>query len=115
MYVRRGKLEQEMEILKSAQTPNLPTRMMYAANMSWKPVKKMIKNLVKRGLLKGITWDEYNARPDTPQREEKSYKSVNGTSLDHRTKLWYVVTEKGKAVLDLQNKIIDLTNAPAES
>lgn len=100
-----------MEVLKSAETPNLPTRMMYATNLSWKPLRKLLKDLIKRELIKTLTWDEYNARPDTPKREEKNYKSINGSSLDHRTKLWYVVTEKGKTVLDLQNKIIDLTKA----
>jgi predicted transcriptional regulator len=98
-----------MELLKSAETPNLPTRMMYATNMSWRPIKIIIQDLIKNGLLKTLTWEEYYARPDTPKREERGYKPINPSS-DHRTRIWYVVTEKGKRVLEYQEKILSLTD-----
>ena len=58
-----------------------PTRIMYAANMSWAPTQKILSNLVEQGLIKV----EYN--------QSKG-----------RSKRRYVITEKGITLLDYFNK-----------
>ena len=53
-----------------------PTRIMYAANMSWRPVQKILSNLVEQGLLE---------------------RQVNLESSKSKSR--YAVTEKGIHVL----------------
>lgn len=94
-----------MDLLKSAEIPNIPTRMMYTTVMNWNLMKILIRDLIKSGLLKTLTWEEYYARPDTPRKEERRKKPINP-----RTKNWYVITEKGKKVLENYNKILTATS-----
>ncbi|MHA2069350.1 MAG: winged helix-turn-helix domain-containing protein, partial [Candidatus Thorarchaeota archaeon] len=52
MSKRRSKLEIILTILSAVkQGVDKPTRIMYAANMSWKPVQRMLTHLVEQGLL----------------------------------------------------------------
>jgi predicted transcriptional regulator len=62
---------------------------MYAANMSWKPVRKILDNLVDRGLL-SVT---INARGNTSRRH-------------------YIITDKGISVLNYlegAQELVDIT------
>ena len=57
-----------------------PTRIMYSANMSWNPTKKMLEKLVDEGHL-----------------------GVIEEPLDRRSRKKYEITEKGKSVLSYFN------------
>jgi predicted transcriptional regulator len=55
MSPRRSKLDIQLEVLKAVKKGVVkPTRIMYAANMSWNPVRKILVDLVDRGLLSVI-------------------------------------------------------------
>ncbi len=77
MNVRRTRLEIMLNVLTAVSDGvNKPTRIMYAANMSWNPTKKILEKLVGEGFL-GVT-------------EEP---------LGRRSKKRYEITEKGIKVL----------------
>ena len=78
MSPRRSKLEIRLKILAAVREGvDKPTRIMYAANMSWKPVQRILSHLVEQGLLE---------------------RQINLES--NKSKSRYVVTEKGIHVLD---------------
>ena len=82
MSRRRSQLEIKLNILSSVMNGvDKPTRIMYAANMSWRPVQKILSNLVEQGLLE---------------------RQVNLES--NKSKSRYAVTEKGIHVLDYFKK-----------
>ena len=82
MSHRRSQLEIRLNILSSVMNGvDKPTRIMYAANMSWRPVQKTLSNLVEQGLLE---------------------RQVNIESSKSKTR--YVITEKGIHVLDYFKK-----------
>lgn len=82
MSPRRSQLEIRLNILSSVRDGvDKPTRIMYAANMSWKPVQKILSNLVEQGLLE--------VRMSTESRQSKKR---------------YALTEKGANVLDYFEK-----------
>jgi predicted transcriptional regulator len=58
-----------------------PTRIMYAANLSWKPTQNVLAQLVEQGLV----------------REIRGAENV-------KSRRRYEITEKGVAVLDYFNK-----------
>jgi predicted transcriptional regulator len=67
-----------MEVLNAVREGmDKPTRIMYATNMSWKPVRKILDNLVDRGLLSAIE-----------------------NTVGNRVKRRYEITEKGISVLN---------------
>jgi predicted transcriptional regulator len=77
MSVRRSKLDIQLEALKAVRRGvDKPTRIMYATNMSYVPMKKTLDNLVNRGLL-----------------------SVISNMVGNRSKRRYEITEKGTSVL----------------
>jgi predicted transcriptional regulator len=77
MSTRRSKLNIQQEVLKAIRAGvDKPTRIMYATNMSWAPVRKILDRLVDRGLVSVIT--------------------DNGET---RTKRRYEITEKGISVI----------------
>jgi predicted transcriptional regulator len=77
MSIRRSKLEIQLEVLKAIRAGvDKPTRIMYAANISWNPVSKMLEDLVGRGLI-----------------------SVN-TNGGNGSKRRYEITEKGISVVN---------------
>ena len=52
MSPRRSQLEIRLNILSIVRSGvDKPTRIMYAANMSWKPVQRILSYLVEQGLL----------------------------------------------------------------
>lgn len=52
---RRSKAEILLDILKMSKTPIRPTRLMYATNLSWKPLQGFLEKLIKIGYLEEIT------------------------------------------------------------
>jgi len=86
MSPRRSKLEIRLKILAAVkQGVNKPTRIMYAANMSWMPVQKTLSYLVEQGLLAEV---------------------VNSES--RRSKRHYKITEKGEKILNYFEKAKDI-------
>jgi len=82
MSHRRSKLEIQLNILSSVMNGvDKPTRIMYAANMSWRPVQRNLSSLVEHGLLE---------------------KQVNLESSKSKSR--YVITEKGIHVLEYFKK-----------
>ena len=78
MSTRRSKLDIQLEVLKAVREGvDKPTRIMYAANMSWNPVRKILDSLVDGGLL-----------------------SVISNTVGKRTKRRFEITEKGVYVLN---------------
>ncbi|MGD2142422.1 MAG: winged helix-turn-helix domain-containing protein [Candidatus Bathyarchaeota archaeon] len=86
MSPRRSKLEIRLKILAAVSNGiQKPTRIMYAANMSWKPVQRILSHLVEQGLL----------------TEEMNMESKQSKRL-------YCITEKGRMVLDYFEKAKDM-------
>jgi len=86
MSPRRSKLEIRLKILAAVkQGVDKPTRIMYAANMSWKPVQQMLSYLVEQGLLMEIL--------STKSRQSKRR---------------YQITEKGEKILNYFEKAKDI-------
>jgi len=82
MSPRRSQLEIRLNILSAVRDGvDKPTRIMYAANMSWKPVQRILSHLVEQGLLE--------VRMNTESRQSKRL---------------YVLTDKGANVLDYFEK-----------
>ncbi len=78
MSKRRSRLEITLTILSTIlDGVDKPTRIMYAANMSWKPVQSILSHLVEQGLLEKIS--------NTESRQSR---------------IRYQITEKGKKVLN---------------
>jgi len=83
---RRSKLDIMLNVLSVVRGGvDKPTRIMYAANLSWRPTQRILRSLVQRGLLREIE--------DTESR---------------RTKRRYEITEKGMRVLKYFDKARDL-------
>ncbi len=82
MSPRRSQLEIRLNILSAVRDGvDKPTRIMYAANMSWKPVQRILSHLVEQGLLE--------VRMYTESRQSKKR---------------YVLTDKGANVIDYFEK-----------
>ena len=77
MSPKRSRLDLYLSVLNSIKDGfEKPTRIMYAANMSWKSVQQLLNELVGQGLVSTVI------------------------SEGKRTKKKYRITEKGIAVLD---------------
>jgi len=82
MSTRRSKLDIRLKILAAVRDGvDKPTRIMYAANLSWKPTQRVLSQLMEHGLVAEV-------------RSAESPKS--------RRK--YEITEKGTAVLEYFDK-----------
>ena len=87
MSSRRSKFEIYIDILALIKGGvALPTRIMYSANLSWKPLCQILKSLVAQGLVEEHSMD----------------------GGDKRTKKIYGITEKGDNVLRYFNRAKDL-------
>ena len=87
MTNRRSKLEIYIDILEEVRNGVIiPTRIMYGANLSWKPLQQILKSLVTQELI-------------------VEYVTEEG---DKRTKKAYKLTEKGLNVLRYFNKAKEL-------
>lgn len=77
MQIRRSKLDIVLSVLSAVKDGvEKPTRIMYATNLSWKPIQKILGSLVEQGLLREMV--------------ETGSK---------RSKVRYGITEKGANVL----------------
>jgi predicted transcriptional regulator len=82
MSTRRSKLEIYIDILAAIKGGTIiPTRIMYRANLSWKPLKQMFKTLTAQGLIVEQSMDDD----------------------DKRTKKVYALTDKGENALKYFN------------
>jgi predicted transcriptional regulator len=78
MSPRRSKLEIRLKILAAVSDGvDKPTRIMYAANLSWKPTQRILSELVEQGLI-----DEVK-NPESAKSRRR-----------------YLITDKGVSVLD---------------
>jgi len=84
MRHRRSKLEIYLDVLWIVKNgTKKPTRIMYGANISWKPLKRILKSLVSQGLIR-----EVDARENR----------------DKRTSTYYELTQKGDNVIRYFNR-----------
>ena len=82
MFRRRSKLEIILTILSNIRNGmDKPTRIMYAANMSWAPVQKILSTLMEQGLIE---------------------MKINSNSRQSRKR--YVIKQKGINLLDYFDK-----------
>jgi predicted transcriptional regulator len=77
---RRSKVEIMIDILKCANKPIRPTRLMYASNISWKVLQWYLSTLIQEQYL-----------------EEIMLKKWNNLSADRYA---FVITPKGQAFVD---------------
>ncbi len=78
MAKRRSRLEIILIILSAVRDGvDKPTRIMYAANMSWAPVQKMLSHLMEQGFILEVL--------NTESRQSKRR---------------YQITEKGEKIID---------------
>ncbi len=86
MSKRRSKLEAILTILSAIMDGvDKPTRIMYAANMSWKQTQRILSHLVEQGLIVEV--------PSTKGRQSRRL---------------YKITEKGEKVLDYFERANDI-------
>ena len=86
MSKRRSKLETILTILSAIMDGvDKPTRIMYAANMSWKPTQRILSHLVEQGLILEVL--------NTKGRQSKRL---------------YQITEKGESMLDYFERANDI-------
>ena len=87
MTNRRSKLEIYVHIMEEIRSGNIkPTKIMYAGNLSWKPLQQMLKSLIVQELI-------------------EEYESEEG---DNRTSKVYRLTDKGQSVLHYFGKAKEL-------
>ena len=88
MSARRSRFEIYIDILSEIKNGvNIPTRIMYSANLSWRPLCTMLDSLVSQELIEDCSNEEGG---------------------DKRTKVYYKITEKGDNVLRYFNRAKDL-------
>jgi predicted transcriptional regulator len=87
MSNRRSRFEIYVDVLTEIMNgANKPTKIMYGANLSYKPLKGILKSLLSQGLI-----------------EEEA-----GNIKDKRTKVQYILTHKGINVVRYYSKAKDL-------
>jgi predicted transcriptional regulator len=95
MKRRRSKLEVYLDVMWTIKNGTTkPTRIMYGANLSWKPLQRTLDALINQGLVAEI---------------EPFYLK------DKRTNICYQLTQKGENVLNYFNKakeLLELETAP---
>ena len=85
---RRTKLELYLDVLWVVKNgTRKPTRIMYGANLSWKPLQRILASLVSQDLLRPI---------DASQNRDK------------RTNTCYELTQKGENVIQYFNRAKEL-------
>jgi len=78
----RGTFEIKMDVLRIVQNEKKPTRIMYGANLSWKPTQRILRELAESDLIRAID----------ANRGERTLKDV-------RIRYIYELTPKGEKVL----------------
>ena len=88
MTRRRSKLEIYLDVLWIIKNgTRKPTRIMYGANLSWKPLQRILSSMVSQGLIR-----EVDARGGRDRRTNKTYE----------------ITQKGENVVKYFNRAKDL-------
>ena len=84
MSRRRSKLDIVLRVLSVVREGvDKPTRIMYAANLSWRPTQRILSSLVQRGLLREI--EDAGSRR-SKKRYEITEKGANVVSYFERAK-----------------------------
>ncbi len=95
MKLRRSRLEVHLDVLYTIRNGvKKPTRIMYGANLSWKPLQRVLSSLIRQDLVMEV-------EPEDPK--------------DKRTSVCYDLTQKGENVLGYFNKaraLLELEVAP---
>ena len=95
MKQRRSRLEVHLDVLYTIRKGvKKPTRIMYGANLSWKPLQRVLDSLTQQDLVMEV-------EPENPK--------------DRRTSVSYDLTQKGERVLSYFNKasaLLQLEAAP---
>jgi predicted transcriptional regulator len=88
MTRRRSKLEIYLDVLWTIKNgTSKPTRIMYGANLSWKPLQRILESMMEQGLIREV---------DLENRRDK------------RTTVCYEITQKGQNVIQYFNRAKDL-------
>jgi len=88
MTRRRSKLEIYLDVLWIVKNgTRKPTRIMYGANLSWKPLQRILQSMVSQGLIRELETLE---------------------NRDKRTNRCYEITQKGENVVRYFNRAKDL-------
>ena len=88
MTRRRSKLEIYLDVLWIIKDGTMkPTRIMYGANLSWKPLQRILRSMVSQDLIREM---------DTRDGRDK------------RTNRCYEITQKGENVVKYFNRAKDL-------
>lgn len=88
MRPRRTKLELYLDVLWEIKNgTRKPTRIMYGANLSWKPLQRILESLVSQELLRAVDATE---------------------GRDKRTNTIYELTQKGENVIQYFNRAKEL-------
>ena len=91
MTRRRSKLEIYLDVLWIIKNgTRKPTRIMYGANLSWKPLQRILNSLVTQGFIREV--DVRNGR-------------------DKRTSTSYEITQKGENVIKYFHQAKDLIDS----
>lgn len=91
MSRRRSRLDIVLNVLSAIKEGvDKPTRIMYAANLSWKPTQRILRSLVQQGLLREI--EETSSRR-TKKRYEITEKGTNLVRYFERAKDLLVLEE----------------------
>ena len=91
---RRSKLEIHLDVLNTIRNGvKKPTRIMYGANLSWKPLQRVLDSLINQDLVMEVD-------PVDPK--------------DKRTSVCYDLTQKGETVLGYFNKASALLELEAD-
>lgn len=96
---RRSKLEIYVEVLSIIHKgTKKPTRIMYAANISWKPLQNILKSMLSQGHISEVASQNSNFENAGPSRKRR----------DKRTKTYYELTQKGENVIKYFHSAKDL-------
>lgn len=88
MTSRRSRLEIYIDVLWVIKNgTRKPTRIMYEANLSWRPLQRILGSLASQGLIREVDAAE---------------------NRDKRTKAYYTITQKGENVIRYFNRARDL-------
>lgn len=92
---RRGPLLHIFDILRSAREPVKVSHFQRAVNLDYRVALKYLPLLLERGLIKKVPY----VRQEPP---------AEGAVIDKRTPHLYVVTGKGKVLVELFERIYDI-------
>lgn len=102
--MKRSNFEMSLEVLEIIEKNNVPTRIMFTANMSWNRFMGIITGLKSVGLVK----ETILKRIATPGRMVSYNDEEDVWKTDKRVQRRYSLTEKGMKVLGLVKNLNSL-------